>query len=62
VAQTVNFNHIVRHYYYSHESINPNRIIPINPQADWAAPHGRGVQSLSRLTSDISLPTNRETL
>ena len=42
VAETVNLNHIVRHYHYSHESINPNRIIPINPTLDLMAPHGRG--------------------
>jgi len=43
VAETVNFDHIVRHYHYSHDSINPNRIIPINPVIDFDAPHGRGV-------------------
>ncbi len=42
VSKTVHFDHIVRHYHYSHETINPNRIIPINPQIDWGAPHGRG--------------------
>ncbi|MFK7762060.1 MAG: glutathione S-transferase family protein [Roseobacter sp.] len=42
IAETVNFNHIVRHYHYSHDSINPNRIIPINPDLDLYAPHGRG--------------------
>ncbi|NRB00068.1 MAG: glutathione S-transferase family protein [Rhodobacteraceae bacterium] len=42
VAATVNFDHIVRHYHYSHESINPHRIIPINPVIDWMEPHGRG--------------------
>ncbi|NNE82098.1 MAG: glutathione S-transferase family protein [Silicimonas sp.] len=42
VAETVNFEHIVRHYHYSHDSINPHRIIPINPQLDWNEPHGRG--------------------
>lgn len=41
VAETVNMDHIVRHYHYSHESINPHRIVPINPQIDFAAPHGR---------------------
>lgn len=41
VAETVNFDHIIRHYHYSHETINPNRIIPINPILDWDAPHGR---------------------
>ncbi|MCT8159204.1 glutathione S-transferase family protein [Pseudoruegeria sp. SHC-113] len=41
VRETVNFDHIVRHYHYSHESINPHRIIPINPAPDFDAPHGR---------------------
>ena len=41
VAQTVNMDHIVRHYHYSHESINPHRIVPINPVIDYAEPHGR---------------------
>jgi putative glutathione S-transferase len=41
VAGTVHFDHIVRHYHYSPESINPHRIIPINPVLDWTAPHGR---------------------
>ncbi|WP_284266931.1 glutathione S-transferase family protein [Roseicyclus amphidinii] len=41
VAGTIHFDHIVRHYHYSHETINPHRIIPINPVIDWDAPHGR---------------------
>ena len=41
VAETVNFDHIVRHYHYSHDSINPHRILPINPKLDWSEPHGR---------------------
>ncbi len=41
IAATVNMDHIVRHYHYSHETINPNRIIPINPQLDFNAPHER---------------------
>lgn len=42
VSETVNLDHIVRHYHFSHDSINPHRIIPINPQLDYLAPHGRG--------------------
>lgn len=42
VAQTVNMDHIVRHYHYSHETINPHRIIPTNPVLDFLAPHQRG--------------------
>lgn len=42
VAGTVHFDHIVRHYHYSHDNINPHRIIPINPVIDFDEPHGRG--------------------
>jgi putative glutathione S-transferase len=42
IAETVGMQHIVRHYHYSHTSINPHRIIPVNPEIDWLAPHGRG--------------------
>jgi putative glutathione S-transferase len=41
VADTVHFDHITRHYHFSHESINPHRIVPIGPRIDWDAPHGR---------------------
>ena len=41
VPETVDFDHIVRHYHYSHETVNPHRIIPVNPVLDWDAPHGR---------------------
>ena len=41
VAETVNFDHIRRHYHYSHESINPHRIIPAGPIVDWTEPHRR---------------------
>ena len=42
IAETVNTDHIVRHYHYSHDSINPHRIIPVNPVSDLHEPHGRG--------------------
>jgi len=42
VAETVNFNHIKRHYYQSHTSINPTGIVPIGPQIDLTVlPHHR---------------------
>ncbi|MGB7391587.1 glutathione S-transferase family protein [Marinomonas sp.] len=31
ISETVNFQHIKRHYYYSHATINPSRIIPTGP-------------------------------
>ncbi|MGY3437225.1 MULTISPECIES: glutathione S-transferase family protein [unclassified Marinovum] len=42
VKETVNLAHIRRHYYYSHDTINPHRIVPIGPSPDFDAPHGRG--------------------
>ena len=42
VAETVNPAHITRHYHYSHDTINPHRIVPIGPRPDFMAPHGRG--------------------
>ena len=45
VAGTVNLDHITRHYHYSHESINPHRIVPIGPSIDWWAPHQRAALS-----------------
>ncbi|MFA5538703.1 MAG: glutathione S-transferase family protein [Gemmobacter sp.] len=42
VAETVRMDHITRHYYYSHATINPHRIVPIGPAPDFTAPHGRG--------------------
>ncbi len=41
VASTVNFDHIKRHYYYTHDHINPTRIVPIGPELELDAPHGR---------------------
>jgi putative glutathione S-transferase len=41
VAETVHMSHIMRHYHYSHESINPHRIVPIGPNIDYSVPHGR---------------------
>ena len=41
VAGTVRMDHIVRHYYYSHATINPHRIVPIGPVLDLDTPHGR---------------------
>jgi len=42
IAETVNFDHIKRHYYFTHDDINPTRIVPIGPALDLNQPHGRG--------------------
>ncbi len=36
VSETVNFDHIKRHYYYTHDDINPTQIVPLGPALDWA--------------------------
>jgi glutathionyl-hydroquinone reductase len=41
VALTVNFDHIKRHYYMTHEEINPTRIVPLGPELTLNAPHKR---------------------
>jgi putative glutathione S-transferase len=41
IAETVNFDHIKRHYYMTHEEINPTRIVPLGPTLDLTTPHGR---------------------
>jgi glutathionyl-hydroquinone reductase len=41
IAETVNIDHIKRHYYWSHRTINPTGIVPLGPELDFAAPHDR---------------------
>lgn len=41
IAETVNLDHIKRHYYMTHTAINPTRIVPIGPLLDLTKPHGR---------------------
>ncbi|WP_017326436.1 glutathione S-transferase family protein [Synechococcus sp. PCC 7336] len=41
VAETVHFDHLKGHYYASHETINPTRIVPVGPEIDFMAPHDR---------------------
>lgn len=41
IAKTVNMEHIKRHYYESHETINPSRVVPQGPVIDFTVPHNR---------------------
>jgi putative glutathione S-transferase len=41
IADTVNFEHIKRHYYMTHPQINPTRIVPLGPALDLMKRHGR---------------------
>jgi glutathionyl-hydroquinone reductase len=41
-TDTVDFDHIKRHYYQVHTGINPTRIVPLGPDlSGWTAPHHR---------------------
>ncbi len=48
IADTVEIEHIKAHYYGSHETINPTRIIPLGPELNFDAPHARESLSTSR--------------
>jgi putative glutathione S-transferase len=41
VADSVNMDHIKRHYYITHDDINPTGIVPLGPDQDLRSPHGR---------------------
>ncbi len=41
IAETVDMHHIKHHYYRSHESINPTRVVPKGPEVNFDEPHGR---------------------
>jgi putative glutathione S-transferase len=42
-GDTVDFDHIKRHYYGTHPALDPNRIVPLGPDlSGWMTPHGRG--------------------
>eukprot|EP00270_Netrium_digitus_P000062 TRINITY_DN1008_c0_g1_i1.p1 TRINITY_DN1008_c0_g1~~TRINITY_DN1008_c0_g1_i1.p1 ORF type:complete len:414 (-),score=83.25 TRINITY_DN1008_c0_g1_i1:88-1302(-) len=41
IAETVNMQHIKKHYYGSHPSINPFGIVPLGSDIDYSSPHDR---------------------
>ena len=41
-GDTIDFDHIKRHYYVVHRDINPTGIVPLGPDlSNWLTPHGR---------------------
>jgi putative glutathione S-transferase len=42
IKETVNLEHIKQHYYYSHDMINPTRVVPLGPGLNLDDPHNRG--------------------
>ena len=41
VEETINMQHIKQHYYASHETINPSRVVPLGPDIDFTGSHDR---------------------
>jgi glutathionyl-hydroquinone reductase len=41
IQSTVHLDHIRHHYYESHPALDPSGIVPIGPELDFSAPHGR---------------------
>jgi putative glutathione S-transferase len=41
IKETVHMDHIKRHYYQSHPSVNPSGVVPVGPAFDLDAPHDR---------------------
>lgn len=42
IAETVNMEHIKRHYYFSQTTINPTQVVPVGPDINFMSPHDRG--------------------
>ncbi len=47
IRETVDLDHIKRHYYESHRSINPTGVVPLGPLLDFDAPSSRSVLSFA---------------
>lgn len=43
IAETVDFYHIKRHYYFSHTMINPTQVVPSGPEINYLSDHGRNI-------------------
>jgi glutathionyl-hydroquinone reductase len=41
IGETVDEDHIKRHYYMTHDQLNPTRIVPKGPLIDWSEPSER---------------------
>ncbi len=59
IAETVDSDHIKRHYYVTHADINPTRIVPVGPLQDLTAPHGR--ERLVACNSQLCITQSDET-
>jgi putative glutathione S-transferase len=49
VAATVDIDYIKKHYYGSHETVNPTRVVPKGPVVDFTAPHNRSSLNMENI-------------
>jgi putative glutathione S-transferase len=49
VAATVDIDYIKKHYYGSHETVNPTRVVPKGPVVDFTAPHNRASLNMENI-------------
>ena len=61
IAETVNFDHIKRHYYITHDDINPTRIVPIGPVAG-SPPSARPRETVGKISEDPGTRSSTSTL
>ena len=57
VAATVNIDHIKRHYYQSHRTINPSGIVPLGPLLDLERPHRRAALGGAAQAEPVAIGT-----
>jgi putative glutathione S-transferase len=56
VASVCDLDHVKQHYYRSHPTLNPTRIVPVGPALDFSAPHGRERLGQARDGTGASAP------
>jgi putative glutathione S-transferase len=62
-GDTVNFDHIKRHYYVVHGNLNPSGIVPAGPDlSTWESPHGREALGGAPIGDGAPPPPPRERL
>ena len=59
IAETVQLEHIKHHYYASHESINPTRIVPEGPSINFSQAHKRAALSSAEHLAAIRKETRQ---
>jgi len=59
-GDVTNFAHIKTHYYRVHTDLNPSGIVPLGPDLDWGAAHGREALGGSPFGGGTSPPASTD--